>query len=735
MVRLVGYFLLLSLVTVGFVAYIALVRATEALEQAAFDQLYRVAILKEDAITRWVEDSRQDVVLLAESAAVRTYAEALLRDGSSESVMQASYRYLSDHFNSVITYKPAFYEIFLLTEPGGRIALSTDKTQEDKYRDEDVFFTQGREKTFIQEVYPAPFTLKPTITIATPLNSLDGRRMGVLAVHLNLVRIDDIIRERIALGFTVETYIVDRFRTPVSGERFGHEEFMRGLYSEGINQAITGHDGEGLYPNYAGIPVIGVYRWIKDPKLALIAEMHYEEAFAPARLLVWWVVLVGLSVVGGLVIGVYLIAQRIARPILAITDTATRVSSGDLTLMAPVTTRDEIGKLALAFNQMTNRLKTLYEEVQSRARYFRSLTEKNFDVVLVLDNAYMVRYASPSVERLLGYAPDALVAHSSLPELLHPEDIEKFEQIFTQTVEFRIRGRDGVWRIIEMTGNNLLHDPSLEGIVINAHDITARKQSEEELYEAKEAAESANRSKSSFLANMSHELRTPLNAIIGYSELLIEEAEVEGHTAYVADLKRILESGEHLLTLINDLLDLSKIEAGKIALELTTFDVGTVVKDIVGVIGPAVEKNNNTLSVDLAADLGVMHADQTKVRQCLLNLLSNACKFTRDGGISLNVARVTSNGHAVISFAVRDTGIGMNEEEISRLFNPFTQANVSTSRQYGGTGLGLTITRRVCRLMGGDVSVESTPGQGSTFRFWLPAQVVEAEAAEPGTGE
>ena len=727
MVRLVGYFLVLSLVTVGLMAYIALVRATDALEQVAFDQLYRVAILKEEAIKQWVDDSRQDVILMAESVEVRTKAETLLRKNLSASPTQKVYRYLSNYFNSVIQNKPAFYEVFILTDTGARVALSTDKAQEGKYRVDDSFFKQGKQTTYVQEVYAAPFTLKPTITISTPLYSVDGRRLGVLAAHLNLVRIEDIIRERIALGFSMKTYIVDQFHTPVSSERFGQREFMAGMYSEGIDRALQGYDGEGLYLNYAGEPVIGVYRWLDDQKLAFITEMHQEEAFAPARRLLLWIVLTGLTVAGGLVVGVYLIAQRIARPILAITHTATRIAAGDLTLMVPVSTRDEIGRLALTFNQMTTHLRSLYEEIQGRAQYFRSLTEKNFDVILVLDRDYVVRYASPSIERLLGYRPIDLIGSRKLMDLIHPDDIQKINMIFTRTVELHIRHQDGGWCIIEATGNNLLHDPHLEGIVLNAHDITARKQVEAELYQAKEVAEASNQAKSVFLANMSHELRTPLNAIIGYSELLKEESEDLKHDGYTEDLEKIRDSGKHLLSLINDVLDLSKIEAGKMELDLATFDVATMVEDVVATVQPLAKENANSLTVRMDDDPGAMYADLVKVRQCLFNLLSNACKFTTQGSISLCVAHRTSNGRPFISYAVRDTGIGMKEEQVARLFQPFTQADASTTRKYGGTGLGLTITKQFCLMMGGDITVESTLDQGSTFTLWIPTQVADIQ--------
>jgi signal transduction histidine kinase/CheY-like chemotaxis protein len=245
--------------------------------------------------------------------------------------------------------------------------------------------------------------------------------------------------------------------------------------------------------------------------------------------------------------------------------------------------------------------------------------------------------------------------------------------------------------------------------------------------------EAADRHKSEFLANMSHELRTPLNAIIGYSEMLQEDAADLGAAQFTDDLKRINAAGKHLLELINAVLDLSKIEAGKMELYLETFDVAGLVRDIAAVIQPLAAKNANHLEVRCPDEVGTMRADLTKVRQALFNLLSNACKFTDRGTISLAVAREASDGQDWMVFNVSDTGIGMTPEQLARLFEAFSQADAATTRKYGGTGLGLALSRRLCRMMGGDVTVESQADRGSTFTIRLPARVAEAieEPAAP----
>ncbi len=301
-------------------------------------------------------------------------------------------------------------------------------------------------------------------------------------------------------------------------------------------------------------------------------------------------------------------------------------------------------------------------------------------------------------------------------------------------VEYRIR-RDDTGEIRWLArGAEYLRDA--EGHVVSligtAQDITDRKLAELELAAARDAAETANRAKSNFLANMSHELRTPLSAVIGYSEMMEEDVVDLELPELLKDLGKIKSNARHLLGLINDVLDLSKIEADRMDVYAEDIDVAALTAEVAGTVGSLVQRRRNHLVMEVAEDVGHMRSDTVRLRQCLLNLLSNACKFTESGRITLAVTREEQSvGHGTLKFSITDTGIGMTEEQVGRLFERFSQADETTTRKFGGTGLGLALTRAFCELLGGTIAVGSRLGSGTCFSLRLPAVLPERRAAEP----
>jgi PAS domain S-box-containing protein len=380
-------------------------------------------------------------------------------------------------------------------------------------------------------------------------------------------------------------------------------------------------------------------------------------------------------------------------------------------------------------------------ELQGGVVQDKAIIEAIFDGVVSIDQQGQILEFNPAAERMFGYQRTE-VSKLRITDLIARESLR--EKPSHNVTYYLARGRGSLFgRPIEAVairadGSNFPIEWAISRIgstepprfVLIIRDVTRRKLAESQLLQAKEAAEAASRAKSSFLANMSHELRTPLSAVIGYTEMLREEAEDRGYVDMLPDLGKIQTAGNQLLSTISDILDLSKIEAGKMELHLETFDLSLLIQELVTTSRPLAEKNGSILSVDCHDHIGTMYADRTKVQQILLNLLDNAAKFTHQGSITLTVTREPAGPKdqagsvAFVSFRVADTGIGMTQAQLDQLFQPFVQGDNEISREYGGTGLGLTICQRFCQLMGGGIHVESAVDEGSVFTVRLPAVVV-----------
>ena len=474
-----------------------------------------------------------------------------------------------------------------------------------------------------------------------------------------------------------------------------------------------------------------------------------------SRIMVVAAVLVGL----GLTI---LVLRSITTPLRKLVGAMTAITEGNLNVPIPEQSHDEIGAMARTLGLFRdsllerNRLEAEREKADAERRKAQARLVEAIEVItegfalydandrlVICNSRYREMYAGVPIVIQPGVAYRDVIAAAAESGVISEargridDWLENRMAIHLHPGEpYEHQRTDGQWLKISERKTD---DGGIVGVFTDITDLKTREAQLGELVDslaqARDQAMQATRTKSQFLANMSHELRTPLNAVIGITEMLQEDAEDLGQDDFIEPLGRIHDAGNHLLHLINQVLDLSKIEAGRLQLHIEEFDLGALIGNVVATAEPLAAKNRNRLTTNCPDDIGMIRADITQVRQIVLNLLSNACKFTEDGDVTLDVVREKAEPLDRIRLSVRDTGIGMTPAQQETLFEEFTQADSSTTRRYGGTGLGLAISLRLARLMGGDIEVVSAPGVGSTFTVWIPVEVTAPEDEEEAAQE
>lgn len=439
LLQLVAYFSLLSIVTVLVVAVSANTRSRAALQKSVIDRLAVATSLKESQVNQWVDNQRRDVILMTQLPDLISNSEIAITKEQESPEFKAAIEALNQFMANISVVKPNIRQISILTNNGITI-VSTDKQKEGKYQplgNTTTYFTRDQSRIIVPNFYISAISGKAAMTFAAPLTNKAGDRIGVVAVDLDLQGVDDIIRERTGLGTSGETYLVGRLASKnilISGTGEDNQEVAKDIKSEGITAAALGKDGEGLYNNYKQTPVLGSFIWIDNLNLALLAEISQAEAFEPADRLARDILLIGLSSAGILLTAVYLIARRISQPILAIADAANQVSSGNLDSQAPVLTEDEIGILAVSFNQMTSQLKTsgaqlsdysrtLEQKVAQSTSEIKAIIENMVDGLLVINSQDQITQYNPAIAEMLDININEVADRVNYQEVLKTEQI------------------------------------------------------------------------------------------------------------------------------------------------------------------------------------------------------------------------------------------------------------------------------------------------------------------------
>lgn len=739
--RLALAFFVPAVCVASLAAAAAFLEARAALRESVFERLHAATGVREAQFTRWLNEQTNDLRFLDSLPIMLREAEAI-RAGRRNAVLDT----VSHQLRRVVEGQQDFASIVLLSATGGRAIAASDPTLVGIDRAGERYFRDGLRHVTVQEVTRSAVTGRPTLAISLPVHGWRGAVVGVLVGEANLDRLDEVIGSRAGLGATGEAYLVDRFHEVVRGSRAEGGPMPRSLRTPIIDSALAGHSGAGVYTNYAGVEVIGVYRWLPRQRLALFAEMRTSEAFAAARRLASVILVTGMLAAIALAIGVTILARQIARPVQEIAAAAQAVAEGDLAATAPVRTPDEIGRLAAAFNLMTARLREAHAALaqQLRAaenaartteegwRLLRAVIDhlpslvavKNLEGRYVMVNETFARMNGIDTHAALGRMPHELMAPETARAITEADSIAVAGETAVGVEQrIQVNGEERVYLVSRFPLRDEAGVPFALGAV--ATDITERKRMEMQLLH-QQKLEAVGR----LAGGVAHDMNNLLTAVRCNAELLLDGLPPgDPHRVHLEEIDRCVRNGS---ALTRQLLTFSRAHVVRpSALDLNRLLTGMQAM-LRRYVGTGIE-----MQFALDPAVGLVHADEGQLEQVLLNLLSNASDAMLGGGTAtVSTANVVVGGGTppapelppgeYVRLSIRDTGTGIEPASLPLLFEPF----YTTKEPGRGTGLGLSTAYAIVHQARGAIAVESTLGVGTTFSVYLP-RYQDAELPAP----
>jgi PAS domain S-box-containing protein len=712
----------------------------KALTVEALSHLLSVRDIKKRQIENYFHKKLIDTEIIANSLVVtRYFLEAANMAESTGKPPQSIIEALEKQSHKTSSGM-GFYDIFLINRTGD--ILFTIAKEDDlgtnlvsgKYKDTYLakLFHEALIEQSVSDIdFYEPSEGKISGFFASPVKDNNGSVIGVLATQVTVDDINEIMQERSGLGMTGETFLIGADLVLRSNSRLSEESSVlkHKVDWQVSRRAVEGETGALWEQDSNNKKVLAAFApiYVHGLTWGLVAKMDEDEFLAPIYQF-WTQVLIRAVLLGVVIILIsYFFAKKLTAPIKRLSDKLLEIAeSGNYDQRLPVTSSDEVGDLVTSFNNMTQKLFVQTGELKKLSQ----AVEQSPAVVVITDKEGTIEYVNPQFTEVTGYIFEEAIGQNPRilksgknPPSLYKELWENISagKVWKGEMINKIKSGEEIWEFVSISPifsdtNEITH------FVAVKEDITERKRMEHEIVEAKEKAEEATRAKSDFLANMSHEIRTPMNGIMGMTELLLDTELTQEQREY---LNTIDFSAESLLTLIDGILDFSKIEANKLELDPIDFDLRERLGETLDTLAVRAHGKGLELAFDIDEDVPQMLVgDVNRIRQITMNLVGNALKFTDSGEVVVNVTvESREKSDVLLHFSVSDTGIGIPVERLNSIFNSFEQADTSTTRKYGGTGLGLTICSRLIELMGGRIWVKSTPGTGTVFHFTTAMQV------------